>query len=128
MLRLIAAVLAALSLPVAAVAADDGSRDSECLAMAQAPPRAVPVNLRRAATASEEVAITYAGHSTYLIDTPGGVRIATDYNGAWRTGREPPPRRDRKRGGRDHLCRSFDLSYRYARRGADRSDRSNDRH
>jgi L-ascorbate metabolism protein UlaG (beta-lactamase superfamily) len=89
MLRLIAAVVAALSLPAAAVAADDGSRDSECLAMAQAPPRAVPVSLRRTATASEEVAITYAGHSTYLIDTPGGVRIATDYNGAYRTGRLP---------------------------------------
>jgi L-ascorbate metabolism protein UlaG (beta-lactamase superfamily) len=89
MLRLITAILAVLSLPAAAVATDDGSRDSECLAMAQAPLRAVPVRLRRTAAASEEVAITYAGHSTYLIDTPGGVRIATDYNGAYRTGRLP---------------------------------------
>ena len=38
---------------------------------------------------AEEVAITYAGHSTYYIDTPGGVRIATDFNGAYRTGRLP---------------------------------------
>ena len=29
----------------------------------------------------EAVTITYVGHSTYLIETPGGVSIATDYNG-----------------------------------------------
>ena len=57
--------------------------------MANAPPRATPVSLRRAAAKADEVAITYAGHSTYYIDTPGGVRIATDYNGAYRTGRLP---------------------------------------
>ena len=62
---------------------------SECLAMANAPPRATPVSLRRVAAKAEEVAITYAGHSTYYIDTPGGVRIATDFNGAYRTGRLP---------------------------------------
>ena len=57
--------------------------------MANAPPRATPVNLRRLAAKTDEVAITYAGHSTYYIDTPGGVRIATDYSGAYRTGRLP---------------------------------------
>ena len=62
---------------------------SECLAMANAPPRATPVSLRLAAAKAEEVAITYAGHSTYYIETPGGVRIATDYSGAYRTGRLP---------------------------------------
>jgi L-ascorbate metabolism protein UlaG (beta-lactamase superfamily) len=49
---------------------------SECLAMANAPPRATPVSFRRIAAKAEEVAITYAGHSTYYIETPGGVRIA----------------------------------------------------
>ena len=39
--------------------------------------------------ASDEVTITYAGHSTYLIDTPGGVRIATDFSGLY--GAEPVP-------------------------------------
>src|SRR3954465_3632776 len=87
MLRLIAAVLAVLGLPVA-VAAQDGAYGSECLAMAKAAPRIVPASLRRSA-AADEVAITYAGHSTYLIDTPGGLRIATDYNGAYRSGRLP---------------------------------------
>jgi L-ascorbate metabolism protein UlaG (beta-lactamase superfamily) len=58
-----------------------GAQRSECLAMANAP-SAVPVNYRLAAKA-EDVAITYAGHSTYYIDTPGGVRIATDFSGAY---------------------------------------------
>ena len=86
MLRFAAAILAAFSLPLAAAAQED-SRGSECLAMAAAPPRVIPVAQRR--IAADEVAITYAGHSTYLIDTPGGVRIATDYNGAYRIGRLP---------------------------------------
>ena len=37
-----------------------------------------------------EVTITYAGHSTYLIDTPAGVRIATDFSGVY--GGNPLPR------------------------------------
>jgi L-ascorbate metabolism protein UlaG (beta-lactamase superfamily) len=88
MLRWIAAILAVLSLPAASLAADDRARGSECLAMAHRAPRIVPASLRRTA-AGDEVAITYAGHATYLIDTPGGVRIATDYNGAYRSGRLP---------------------------------------
>jgi L-ascorbate metabolism protein UlaG (beta-lactamase superfamily) len=56
--------------------------------MANAPTR-TPVSLRRAAANADEVAITYAGHSTYYIDTPGGVRIATDFSGAYTTGRLP---------------------------------------
>lgn len=31
--------------------------------------------------ANEEVSITYVGHSTFFIETPAGVKIATDYNG-----------------------------------------------
>jgi L-ascorbate metabolism protein UlaG (beta-lactamase superfamily) len=33
------------------------------------------------ARANEEVRITYVGHSTFFIETPAGVKIATDYNG-----------------------------------------------
>ncbi|WP_454624418.1 MBL fold metallo-hydrolase [Bradyrhizobium cenepequi] len=86
MLRSILAAFALLGLSVAAHGQD--AQRSECLAMANAPPRATPVSLRRTAKA-DEVAITYAGHSTYYIDTPGGIRIATDYNGVYRTGRLP---------------------------------------
>jgi hypothetical protein len=39
---------------------------------------------------SAEVEIMFAGHSTYVITTPAGVTIATDYNG-W-SGRVSIPR------------------------------------
>jgi L-ascorbate metabolism protein UlaG (beta-lactamase superfamily) len=89
MLRLFSAVLALLCQLLAPAAAQDAPHSSECLAMASAPPRATPVSLRAADASTNEVAITYAGHSTYYIDTPGGVRIATDYSGAYTTGRLP---------------------------------------
>ena len=89
MLRSISAFLALLAPLIAPAAAQDASRASECLAMSQATPRATPVSLRRLAANAEQVAITYAGHSTYYIDTPGGVRIATDFSGAHTTGRLP---------------------------------------
>jgi L-ascorbate metabolism protein UlaG (beta-lactamase superfamily) len=84
------ALLASLIVPVAAQTGQpQDTPRSECLAMASTPPRATPVSLRRAAAGTDEVAITYAGHSTYYIDTPGGLRIATDWSGAYRTGRLP---------------------------------------
>jgi L-ascorbate metabolism protein UlaG (beta-lactamase superfamily) len=88
MLRSLVAATAFLGLLIAPPSAAEPLR-SECLAMANAAPRAIPVSLRRVAANPEEVAITYVGHSTYYIDTPGGVRIATDFNGAYRTGRLP---------------------------------------
>ena len=81
-------MLAMLGALIASAAAQDPPR-SECLAMSYAPPRIMPVSLRQAAAATDEVAITYAGHSTYFIDTPGGVRIATDYSGDYQIGRLP---------------------------------------
>jgi L-ascorbate metabolism protein UlaG (beta-lactamase superfamily) len=87
-LRAVSTIFAVLGALITPAAAQDAPR-SECLAMSNAPPRATPVNLRQAAAATDEVAITYAGHSTYFIDTPGGVRIATDYSGAYQTGRLP---------------------------------------
>ena len=39
----------------------------------------------RVALASDQVRITYAGHSTFLIESPQLVRIATDYNDYVRT-------------------------------------------
>jgi L-ascorbate metabolism protein UlaG (beta-lactamase superfamily) len=89
MLRVVAFIFWLLGLPASLAAAQDAPRGSECLAMAQAPPRATPVSLRLTAAKAEEVTITYAGHSTYYIDTPGGVRIATDFSGAYTAGRLP---------------------------------------
>jgi L-ascorbate metabolism protein UlaG (beta-lactamase superfamily) len=37
--------------------------------------------LRRVALNADQVRLTYIGHATFLIETPQGVRIATDYNG-----------------------------------------------
>jgi L-ascorbate metabolism protein UlaG (beta-lactamase superfamily) len=89
MLRSVFVVLALLFQLVAPASAQDAPRSSECLAMAHAGPRATPVSLRKAAADTDEVAITYAGHSTYYIDTPAGVRIATDFSGAYTVGRLP---------------------------------------
>jgi L-ascorbate metabolism protein UlaG (beta-lactamase superfamily) len=69
---------------------------SQCIAIAQALPKATYANFSpgqrfaQAITGDGEVTITYAGHATYVIETPGGVRIATDYSGAY--GSSPLPR------------------------------------
>jgi len=42
-------------------------------------PRVVPAALRLALN-SDQVRVSYSGHSTFLIESPQGVRIATDYN------------------------------------------------
>jgi len=58
--------------------------------VARGAPRVVPAALRpalprhpaflRAALGADEVRVDYIGHSTFLIESPRGVRIATDYN------------------------------------------------
>jgi L-ascorbate metabolism protein UlaG (beta-lactamase superfamily) len=40
----------------------------------------LPAGLRLAALGGDQVRISYAGHSTFLIESSGGVKIATDYN------------------------------------------------
>jgi L-ascorbate metabolism protein UlaG (beta-lactamase superfamily) len=44
------------------------------------PPAFRQVSLRLAALATDQVRLSYAGHSTFLIESPQSVRIATDYN------------------------------------------------
>src|ERR1700747_1603976 len=88
MLRAVSAVITFLGFFTATAWAQDAQR-SECLAISQNGPRATPVSLRQPGAATDEVAITDAGHSPYFIDTPGGVRIATDYSGAYQIGRLP---------------------------------------
>ena len=86
MLRALSILFAVLA--SSAALAQQPPRSSECMAMSGGP-RAMPASLRSAAAGTDEVAITYGGHSTYFIDTPGGVRIATDYSGAYQIGRLP---------------------------------------
>lgn len=63
---------------------------SQCLAIANAIPGVVYASLSPRAARSEEVTITYAGHSTYYIDTPDGVSVATDFSGVYTAGGRLP--------------------------------------
>lgn len=68
---------------------------SQCQAIAAATPAATFASFSAAAATpvasadTSEVTITFLGHSTFLIETPGGVSIATDYNGWFRTPSPP---------------------------------------
>lgn len=68
---------------------------SQCQAIARALPDVTFASLKPPpasdvrAAANEEVNITYVGHSTFLIETPGGVSIATDYSGWYAPPRVP---------------------------------------
>ena len=88
MLRSLSVIVALLGFLIVPAAAEDAPH-SDCLAMSNMRPRATPAAFREAAATSDEVTITYAGHSTYFIDTPGGMRIATDYSGTHQIGRLP---------------------------------------
>ncbi len=48
--------------------------------VAMRPPFAVPAAFRLAALEPDQVRLSYIGHSTFLIESPQFVRIATDYN------------------------------------------------
>ena len=43
-------------------------------------PRILPAAFRLAALNADQVRLTFIGHSTFMIESPEGVRIATDYN------------------------------------------------
>lgn len=77
-LVLVAAALVWLAVPATpSLAAED-----RCIAVASAPGiRYVqPARFRLAEAKTGEVRISYAGHSTFLIESGKGVKIATDYN------------------------------------------------
>jgi len=89
--RLLAAFFFLLFAPALAAAQEDAPVPSKCMAIAQTLPSVTYATFTPAAGAGDgEVVITYAGHSTYLIDTPAGVRIATDFSGVH--GGSPAPR------------------------------------
>lgn len=57
------------------------ARPSRCLAVAQNTPNVTYASLQQANLQEGEVKLTFVGHSTFLIETPKGVTIATDYTG-----------------------------------------------
>jgi L-ascorbate metabolism protein UlaG (beta-lactamase superfamily) len=90
--RAVTAALAGVAAALAAggVAAAQGAAPSQppkpemresCPGLiAGAKPRVVPAAFVRTALAADQVRLTYVGHATFLIESPQGVRIATDYN------------------------------------------------
>ena len=98
--RLILLTFAAIALvhflwPMPAHAQSTRPPVSQCQAIARALPDVTFASLKPPpasdvrAAANEEVNITYVGHSTFLIETPGGVSIATDYIGWYAPPRVP---------------------------------------
>jgi hypothetical protein len=80
---LLVAVIAGIVFPSGGVRAQTDQADARegCPAfIAALAPRIMPASLKLAALAGNEARITYAGHSTFLIESPRSVRIATDYN------------------------------------------------
>ena len=79
--------LALTSLLVAEpIAAQETEPDRCPRLIAQGPPpmpRIIPASLKLA-QASEDVKLSFIGHSTFLIESPAGVTIATDYNDVFR--------------------------------------------
>lgn len=79
----------------AAVAQEERRNVSQCQAIAQSVPQATFVSFSGQApvavtgTTDGTVTLTYIGHSTFLIETPGGVTIATDYSGWYSPPRVP---------------------------------------
>jgi L-ascorbate metabolism protein UlaG (beta-lactamase superfamily) len=54
---------------------------SDCIAMAHGPSFVQPAGYAAASLEAGQVQFTFVGHSTFLIESPGGVKIATDYSG-----------------------------------------------
>lgn len=69
-------VLAGVLYPLAATA----QVADRCLAISQARPLIQPAALRVVALQPTEVRLTFIGHSTWLIESAGAIRSATDYN------------------------------------------------
>ncbi|MGQ9371005.1 MBL fold metallo-hydrolase [Azospirillum sp. ST 5-10] len=83
------AAIAVVAITVVAVALPGRAALADCLPIAGLPGLYVPAALRTAATeapAAGTVRLTFLGHASFLLETPGGVSAVTDYNG-----RFPPP-------------------------------------
>ena len=88
MVRGLVAALALLALPVFPAGAQPAASPQakpemleNCPGMvAGRSPRAIPAAFRLAALAGDQVRVSYVGHSTFTLESPGGITIATDYN------------------------------------------------
>ena len=80
--RLLAAVVWGLAFLPSLATAAGGPNSPHCPGPVAAVPRAAPAVFKVAALGENEVRLTFIGHATFLIESPHGVRIATDYNDA----------------------------------------------
>lgn len=111
MVRFVSVVFAVLSaLPVVA----QTRTPSHCLAYADG---GAPVHL--AALKKDEVRITFADHSMYVIDTVGGLRVVTDYNGFIGAVEKAPDVVTMNKGHSSHYTDFPDESIPYVLRGWD---------
>ncbi|RFB90077.1 Zn-dependent hydrolase [Rhizobium leguminosarum bv. trifolii] len=89
------ACIAAFAAAGSAAAQDKRTPVSQCQAIAENIPKVTFASFSGAApptpavSEGEEVKFTFLGHSTFEIDTPGGIVIATDYNGWYRPATMP---------------------------------------
>jgi L-ascorbate metabolism protein UlaG (beta-lactamase superfamily) len=93
LIGLAAACLAGLAGPALAQSQTGEPPPSQCLAIASTLPNVIFASAAASEnplTVPDAVTITFKGHSTYLIETPAGVTIATDFSGIY--GASPPPR------------------------------------
>ncbi|WP_208985397.1 MULTISPECIES: MBL fold metallo-hydrolase [unclassified Stappia] len=81
--------LAGLAGLVGTFALAGGQAAASCQLLADGWITAPPPLVRQAALAMDQVGITFVGHATFEIETPKGVRIATDYNNVHRPARLP---------------------------------------
>lgn len=79
-MRMILTLVGALTLALAAALPHEGARAEE---LEQGCPGFIALReslIKPASLAQGEIGLTFIGHATFLIESPGGVRIATDYN------------------------------------------------
>jgi L-ascorbate metabolism protein UlaG (beta-lactamase superfamily) len=88
---------------------------ADCLAMAQAPDSIRKVDFIPTALEADQVQLTFIGHSTFLIESPAGVSIATDYTGY--AGGVVPDIVTMNRAHRSHYTDSPDPAIRHVLRG-----------
>ncbi|HEX7108618.1 MAG TPA: MBL fold metallo-hydrolase, partial [Aestuariivirga sp.] len=75
--------LAAFCFMIATLSAPGNAQtlSSDCLAIAEGPARVQFAKLVPAVLTENQVQLTFIGHSTFVIETSGGIRIATDFTG-----------------------------------------------
>jgi L-ascorbate metabolism protein UlaG (beta-lactamase superfamily) len=88
---------------------------SECLAIAEGPARVQPVAYQPAAIAENQVQVTYIGHSTFIIESHQGIKVATDYAGY--SGNIVPDAVTMNRAHRSHYTDAPDPAIKHVLRG-----------